>query len=286
MDVDAAYRECQVICQQHARTFAFACRFLPSQRRRAVWAIYAYCRIADDIVDTATDGSVLRQLADWRDELLRAYDGAPRHPVLIAYADALTRFPVPLAPALELLEGLTSDMLPPMYDAWPALRHYCYQVASTVGLLTLPILGTDSNEARDRAIDLGIAMQMTNILRDIGEDARMNRIYLPREDLRRFGYSAMALQQGLIDHAFRDLMRFQIERTRGYYAQAEPGIRWLDRSARLPVLLASALYRQILTRIERNDFDVFSKRAHLTTTAKIGHGLLTMRRLPNLLSEP
>jgi phytoene synthase len=279
--LDAAYAECRAICERSAKTFSLACRFLPTSKRRAIWAIYAFCRHADDLVDTPDAGGARMALHAWRDELLRAYDGAPRHPIMVAYADVLRTYPLPLQPALDLLSGIEMDLTPRRYEDWDELRQYCYAVASTVGLLTLPVLGHNSPEAADRAVELGLAMQLTNILRDVGEDARLGRVYLPLSEIRRFGYSVDRLMQGTVDDAFRDLIAFQIERARDQYARARPGIGLLDRNARLPVHLASVLYSRILNRIEANDFDVFSQRAHLTLAEKVVHGLLALRQLPS-----
>jgi phytoene synthase len=151
-----------------------------------------------------------------------------------------------------------------------------------VGLLTLPILGYRSARALEHAIDLGRAMQLTNILRDVGEDARRGRVYLPVDEMRRFGYSMSRLMDGIVDDAFRELMAFQIDRARDLYDRARPGIALLDPSARLTVHLASVLYGQILNRIEANDCDVFSRRAHLSLPAKLYHGLMAVRQLPGL----
>jgi phytoene synthase len=283
---DVAYATCQQICRGHARTFYLACRLLPTVKQRAIWAVYAFCRHADDLVDRPRAEPAAIALAAWRDELLRAYDGCPTHPITVALADVLRTYPIPLQPALDLLAGVEMDIAPRLYATWEDLRLYCYRVAATVGLLTLPVLGARSPEASTYAVDLGLAMQLTNILRDVGEDARMGRIYLPLDEMRRFGYSTARLRAGQIDPSFRGLMRFQIERARDYYARAQPGIRLLDPDARLPVHLASALYGQILNQIEANGCDVFSRRAHLSTMAKLYHGLLAVRYLPSLSSRP
>jgi phytoene synthase len=235
-----------------------------------VWAVYAFCRTADDIVDRiAPARERLAALDAWERRLRDAYSGIADEPVFTAFADAARRFSVPIEPALDLLRGARSDVTVDRYESYAALRDYCYLVASTVGLLVMPILGTISPEADGYGIELGRAMQMTNILRDVGEDARMGRIYVPAEDLRRFGCDEASILAGVLDDRFVALMRFEIERVRALYREAEPGIALLAPESRYTVRLALALYRGILDRIERNGYDVFRLRAHVPTGAKL-----------------
>jgi phytoene synthase len=265
-----AYDYCRRIIQQIARTFYYGSLFLPEQKRRAAWALYAFCRVADDIADEPDlYPEPLSALAHWRADLLGAYDGKPRGPVMRAWADALTRWPVPLQPALDLLDGVEMDVRGGAYATFEDLRLYCYRVAGTVGLLTAPILGYDDAHAPEAAVDLGIAMQLTNILRDIGEDRARGRIYLPADEMAAFGYGRDELERGVVNAAFINLIEFQIARAETYYERGMAGIALLHPDARLAITLSGELYRAILYRIRRNHYDVFTQRAHIPLTGKL-----------------
>ncbi len=240
-----------------------------------MWAVYAFCRTADDIVDRiAPANERLAAVDSWEAQLLSAYDGNPADPIYVAFADAAGRFGIPVQPALDLLRGARMDITVRRYATYADLRQYCYLVASTVGLLVMPILGTLTDEAHEYGVALGRAMQMTNILRDVGEDALMGRIYLPQEDMARFGYSEEKLLAGTIDEGFIALMSFQIERVRAMYLEAEPGIAMLAPESRYTVRLALHLYRRILNAIELNGYDVFTRRAYVPFRTKMLSALL------------
>jgi phytoene synthase len=267
---DDCYRTCGAITRTHSKTFHLSSLFLSAAQRRAVWAVYAFCRTADDIVDRIAPARERLDAIDaWERKLIGAYDGRASDPIFIALSDAAQRFAIPLKPALDLLRGARMDVTVSRYATYDALREYCYLVASTVGLLVMPILGTRSPEAVGYGIALGRAMQMTNILRDVGEDARMGRIYVPADDLQRFGCTEAAILAGVVDEAYLALMQFQIERVRALYAEAEPGIALLAPESRYTVRLAFTLYRGILARIESNGYDVFRRRAYVPLRAKI-----------------
>ncbi|HEY0381023.1 MAG TPA: squalene/phytoene synthase family protein [Candidatus Elarobacter sp.] len=284
-ELAACYRACGAIARVHSRTFYLSSLFLSPAKRRAVWAVYAFCRTADDIVDRITPARErLAALDAWERKLFDAYDGRATDPTFIALADAAHRFAIPIAPALDLLRGARMDVTVRGYATFEELQTYCYLVASTVGLLVMPILGTHSPEASRYAIALGRAMQMTNILRDVGEDARMGRIYLPAEDLRRFGCDESTIAAGIVDERFVALMRFQVERVRSLYGEAEPGIALLAPESRYTVRLALSLYRGILGRIEGNRYDVFTRRAYVPFAAKLLTALGVAAFLPG--SEP
>ncbi len=269
-DPRAAYDTCRDVTRVASKTFYLASRFLSPRKRRAVWAVYAFCRTADDLVDsTAPPGDRLAAIEALERALLAAYDGSTSDPIFVAYADASRRFDIPLDPALALLRGARMDITIRRYGTYDELCHYCYLVASTVGLLVSPILGARSPEALEYGVMLGRAMQLTNILRDVGEDASLGRVYLPGEDLARFRYSEENIFRGVVDDEFVALMRFQIERVRGVYAAAEPGIALLSPDSRYTVRLALSLYRRILDEIERNGFDVFARRAYVPLRAKV-----------------
>ena len=279
--LDACYRYCGEIAGFHSKSFALSCRFLPLPKRRAVWAVYAFCRTADNIVDRdAPAAERLAAIDAWEAELSAAYAGHAHDPIFVAFADASERYGVPLAAARDLLRGARMDVTVSRYASYDDLRRYCYLVASTVGVLVTPILGALDAGAIDDAVVLGHAMQMTNILRDIGEDARMSRIYLPADEMTRFGYTESDLFAGTVDERFIALMKFQIERARGLYRDAEPGIARLQPDSRYSVDLALHLYRGILAAIEANGYDVFRRRAFVPLRAKIGTALaLALRRL-------
>ncbi len=269
-DLDGAYRLCGQIARFHSKTFHLSSLFLSPVQRRAVWAVYAFCRTADDIVDRIAPARQRLDAIDaWERKLLDAYDGRASDPIFMAFADAAERFGISIGPALDLLRGGRMDVTVRRYETYDALSEYCFLVASTVGLLVMPILGTVSPEASRYGIALGRAMQMTNILRDVGEDARMDRIYLPAEDLHRFGCGESHILGGLVDEPFVALMKFQIERVRSMYREAEPGIALLAPRSRYTVRLALSLYRGILDRIEANRYDVFTRRAHVPLAAKL-----------------
>jgi phytoene synthase len=280
LTLDACYQQCGEIARRHSKSFFISSRFLPVAKRRAVWAVYAFCRTADDIADReGAAGERLGAIDAWEAQLRAAYAGRANNPIFVAFADAAARYDVPLQAALDLLHGTRMDVTVERYGTYDDLRGYCYLVASTVGLLVTPILGVVDDAAVHDAAALGHAMQMTNILRDVGEDARMRRVYLPAEELSRFGYTEADLFAGVVDERFVALMHFQIERTRQLYRDAEPGIARLQPESRYAVRLALHLYRGILGAIEANRYDVFTRRAHVSLQAKLATALsLYIRR--------
>lgn len=268
-ELEQAYRACRELTKTASKTFYMASLFLGPEKRRAIWAIYAFCRTADDVVDQNTPAAArLATIDELERKLIAAVHGYAVEPNFVAYHDATKNFDVPLEPALDLLRGLRMDITIRRYPTYESLLDYCYHVASTIGLLVAPVLGY-SNGALEYAVALGRAMQLTNILRDIGEDARMGRIYLPSEDLARFGYCESNVFEEVIDDSFVALMQFQIARVRKLYASAEPGIDLLSPESRYTVRLALALYSRILRAIELNRYDVFGKRAYVPFRSKV-----------------
>lgn len=268
-DLEQAYHVCRDLTKDASKTFYMASLFLGPEKRRAIWAIYAFCRTADDIVDRNTLAPErLASIDELERKLTAAVRGYASEPIFVAYHEASRNFDVPLEPALDLLRGLRMDITIRRYPTYESLLDYCYHVASTIGLLVAPVLGYSSG-ALEYAVTLGRAMQLTNILRDIGEDARMGRIYLPSEDLARFGYSESNVFEAVIDDSFVALMQFQIARVRKLYAEAEPGIALLAPESRYTVRLALALYSRILRAIELNRYDVFNKRAYVPFRSKV-----------------
>ena len=271
---------CRDIARDHGKTFYFACQLLPPARRRAVHAIYAWCRTADDVADD--DGHVDRASAHGRlDACLESIEH-PRDPVSRAFSWVLQHWNIPKHPALDLINGIRMDLDHDGFDTWEDLRHYSYCVAGTVGLMTAPVLGCCNDTALPYAVDLGIAMQLTNILRDVAEDARIGRLYLPREDLHRFGVSPESILALQPDGDFAQVMRFEIDRARNLYEQARPGISALSLPGQLATLSGSHLYSKILERIEDRGYDVFDGRATVSISAKIRELPIVMASLVRL----
>lgn len=261
------WASCDDVLRAHARTFSFGSYFLPKHRRRAIAAAYAYCRIADDLVDCAPrDGldAIMLGLDAWEREL-----DAPRHPVAVAFAFARDQFGVPEQPVRDLLRGVRMDLVPRRYETWAQLREYCYHVAGTIGLISAPIFGCSDEAALPHAVDLGVAMQLTNILRDVAEDAAIGRLYLPLEDLLAFAVDPESVLQLRPNGRFTELIEFEIERARELYRSARLGIPALCPSGQLTTLAISHLYSQILHRIEAQRYDVFVGRAFVPTHRKL-----------------
>lgn len=269
--LDAAYAECRAVMRHHAHAFYFSSRLLPAEKQRAIWAIYAVCRASDDLVDRAPvgtpTGDLLVAINRWEQRLRDADETIP---LIRAFTDTRRRYNVPMQPLWDLLEGVRADLTRHRYATWADLERYCYCVASTIGLLVTPVLGYDgAEETLAYAARLGIAMQLTNILRDVGEDAGMGRVYLPQDEMAAFGYSDEKVAAGVVDEHFRRLMRFQIARARDLYRTSTPAIARLHRSSHLPIHAAATLYGGILGRIEALDYQVYTYRAHLRKRDKV-----------------
>ena len=260
-------------CQQKAAasgsSFYYAFLFLPAERRRAITALYAFCREVDDVVDDGTDAQLAAtKLAWWRVELGNLFAGRPQHPVTRALLPFLQKYSLSQERLAEIIDGMEMDLRQSRYLDWPALETYCYRVAGVVGLLAAAIFGYRDERTLDYARRLGIAFQLTNIVRDVGEDARKNRIYLPMEDLQRFGVPAADILQAKDTPAFRELMRFEAQRARGYYDQAMAVLPAVDRRAQRPGLVMAAIYRALLREIEDDGFRVLAQRTSLTPLRK------------------
>jgi phytoene synthase len=275
-----AYIACRAITRHHSKSFFLATRLLPAAKRRAMEALYAFCRTSDDTVDMSLDGA--DGLARWVALIQRPWPPVDQ-PVLVAWDDACLHYDLPFDLVRELLAGVAMDLSVQRYETFAELWVYCYRVASVVGLLSMRIIGYQPG-AESYAIRLGIALQLTNILRDVGEDGQRGRIYLPLEDLRRFKISESEVLNGVNDRRFQALMRFQIERAEALYRASWPGILLLNPDGQLAVAAAALLYRGILGKIVANDFDVFTQRAHLSTGEKlmmlpvVHHKLQRLRR--------
>lgn len=269
----AAYAHCDALTAEHSRSFYLASSLLPADKRRATRALYAFCRITDDIVDRF-DGNTTATLAAWRRRALAA-DPPDDDPVAVAWADTRARYRIPLRYAEQLIEGVAQDITSTRYTTFDELATYCYGVASTVGLMSMHVIGYAGPAAVPYAIKLGVALQLTNILRDVGEDWGSGRLYLPQEELATFGVSEGELHAGRVNERWRAFMRFQIARNRRLYEEAWPGIGLLDADGRFAIAAAADVYRAILDDIEAHDYDVFGRRAYVSRWGKL-------RRLPRL----
>jgi phytoene synthase len=264
----AAYRHAERVTADHSKSFHFASGLLPEEKRSAVRALYAFCRTVDDIVDESVDEERESKLDYWRG-MIEHGSFLDDDLVAAAWADTLTRYHIPRHYALQLIDGVNRDLTQSRYQTFEELATYCYGVASTVGLMSMYIVGFKSGDAVPYAIKLGVALQMTNILRDIGEDFRNGRLYLPREELVFYGIREQDIAEGRITDNWRQFMKFQIERTRQIYAESWTGVKMLEREGQLAIGAASVFYQGILDDIEKHDYDVFTRRANLSALGKV-----------------
>ncbi len=262
-----AYQHCRDITRRHSRTFFIASSLMRTEHRPAIRALYAFCRVSDDIVDR-NDGDRAAELRAWRQRSLSGHPPADDL-VALAWADTCTRYHIPRQYAEQLLDGVAGDLNPQRYETFADLSHYCYAVASTVGLMVMHIVGYAGNDAIPYAVKLGVALQMTNILRDVGEDWRNGRLYLPQAELAAYGLSDANVAAGRVDDRWRAFMRFQIDRTRQLYAEALPGVALLGGGSRFAIQAAAELYAAILDDIEVHDYDVFNRRARADDRRKL-----------------
>lgn len=261
---------CQERAAQSGSSFYYSFLFLPPERRQAITALYAFCREVDDVVDECHDVQLAQTKLDWwRGEVERIYAGTPSHPVGLALKDIIGRFALPREQLLEVIEGMRMDLNQTRYLDFKNLQLYCYRVASVVGLMSAEIFGHEDPATLDYAQDLGLAFQLTNIIRDVGEDARRGRIYLPIDELQRFNVPARDILEARHSDNFRKLMQFQAERAEHYYDQALGRLPATDRKAQRPGLIMAAIYRTLLREIVRDDFLVLDRRTSLTPLRKI-----------------
>ena len=261
---------CQEKASSSGSSFYYSFMFLPPERRQAITALYAFCREVDDVVDECHDLQVAQTKLDWwRNEVRQVYGGQPQHPVGQALKDVIQRFPLPMEQLLEVIDGMQMDLNQTRYLDWKALNLYCYRVASVVGLLSAEIFGYTNRQTLKYAHDLGLAFQLTNIIRDVGEDARRGRIYLPVDELQRFNVPARQILDAKHSDNFRELMAFQAARARQLYDQAFAQLPAEDRKAQRPGLIMAAIYRTLLDEIEADGFLVLDRRTSLTPLRKV-----------------
>jgi len=283
-DLEQAYEACRVETERWAKTFYLGTLLMPPAKRRAIWAIYVWCRRTDELMDSPEAqalpvAELSSRLDVWEQRTRELFAGQVRDGLDRVMADVIENYPQPLEAYLEMIEGQRMDLAKHRYADFAELEQYCFRVAGTVGLMTQEVMGLDPAyttapwserpDTSEAAVALGIANQLTNILRDVGEDRGRGRIYLPQEDLQRFGYSEAELMAGTLNDNWRALMAFQLERAREWFARSEAGVRWLAPDARWPVWTSLRLYRGILDAIERLDYDVFNHRAYVPRVGKL-----------------
>lgn len=283
VSVEDSYELCRQITARYSKTFYLGTQLMPEAKRRAIWAIYVWCRRTDELVDGPGASATTPETLDrWEEHLESIFAGYPLDDLDVALVDTLSSFSMEIEPFRDMIAGQRMDLYRSRYETFEELKLYCYRVAGTVGLMSTAVMGVDTSRAatrwnwhwdakspKEEAIALGIANQLTNILRDVGEDARRGRIYLPLEDLALFNYTEQDLFNGVVDERWRELMCFQIQRARKFYTNAEQGISVLNPDIRWPIWAALMLYRKILDAIERNHYDVFRKRAYVSTPRKL-----------------
>ncbi|HVB48058.1 MAG TPA: presqualene diphosphate synthase HpnD [Burkholderiales bacterium] len=261
---------CQRKAAASGSSFYYAFLFLSPARRRAITALYAFCREVDDVVDECSDAQLARsKLAWWRTEVANLFADHAQHPVTRALAPALEPFGITAERLNEIIDGMEMDLTQARYADFAGLERYCYHVAGVVGLLAAGIFGYRDTRTLEYAKQLGIAFQLTNIVRDVGEDARKGRIYLPLEDLQRFGVPAADILAARASPAFAELMRFETRRARSFYERALELLPQADRRTQRPGLIMAAIYRALLGEIERGGFDVLERRTSLTPLRKL-----------------
>lgn len=260
-------------------SFYYSFLFLPRAKRDAIYAVYALCRAVDDIADDPGDVEAkAERLKGWREELDRCYAGRPTHPITRALRDCLNRYPIPKGYFDELIAGVEMDLTVTRYPTIADLARYCYRVASVVGLICIEIFGYRREATKEYAINLGLALQLTNILRDLKTDGRRGRIYLPQEDLERFGYSEDDLLHCRYTPGFLPLMRFEADRARDYFRRAAESLPSEDRKNMAAAEIMGRIYRETLETIARKEFRVFEDRIALSRARKICLALTTWAR--------
>ena len=281
--LDQAYEICRKETQQWAKTFYLGTLLLPQEKRKAIWAIYVWCRRTDEIMDsveasTKSQDELSDNLDEWEENTKNVFKGNIKSELDSVLLDTIEKYPQSIQPYLDMIDGQRMDLNKFRYKDFDELKLYCYRVAGTVGLMTQNVMGIDSAytsapwsampDPSEAAIALGIANQLNNILRDVGEDRHRGRIYLPQADIEKFNYSEEELLKGKINNQWKALMNFQLTRAREWFQKSEDGIKWLSSDARWPVWTSLRLYRGILDSIERLDYDVFNNRAFVRNSVK------------------
>jgi phytoene synthase len=258
------------VTRKSRSNFYYSFLFLAKEKREAMYAVYAFCRSVDDIADGQASGAEKRgRLDEWRRELDRCYEGKPGHPISVRLAQSMRCFPIPKELFEELIAGVEMDLTQHRYPTFRDLYEYCYRVAGVVGLMCIEIFGYRNPKAKDYAVNLGVALQLTNIMRDVRVDAERGRIYLPQEELARFGYTEEELLRGAYTPTFVELMRFSAARARRYFQNARELLAAEDRRSLVAAEIMGAIYYQLLEAIEASGYRVFDRTITLPTTHKL-----------------
>lgn len=261
---------CQQKAAQSGSSFYYSFLFLPEKQRRAITALYAFCREVDDVVDECLDATVARtKLQWWRDEIGRLFEGVPQHPVTKALAESGKDFNLPAEHFLEIIDGMEMDLNYNSYPSFNELSLYCHRVASIVGIMSVEIFGYENRQTLKYAHDLGMAFQLTNILRDIGEDIQRGRLYIPADEMMRFGVSAEDLAQKRMTKQVVQLLEFQAKRAQEYYTAAFSHLPDVDRYRQRSGIIMAAIYQTLLTEITKTGYQVLSQRIALTPVRKL-----------------
>ncbi len=272
--LEESYRHCEFVAKTQARNFYFSFLTLPPERKAAMCAIYAFMRYSDDVSDEAAEDQTKEiEMRAWREALDRAFAGDyGDSKILPAFHDTVKKYDIPARYFHELIDGTEMDLTKTRYETWDELHQYCYRVASVVGFVCVHVWGFDDGNgaALKHSESCGLAFQLTNILRDIGEDAERGRVYLPQEDLRRFGVTDSDLASGKMTEPIRSLIKFETERARAFYADAQKLSPYVHAPGRPTLSIMIRIYRGILRSIEKQNYDVFSHRARVSTPKKLG----------------
>ncbi|XP_022981338.1 phytoene synthase 2, chloroplastic-like [Cucurbita maxima] len=274
--LDEAYSRCGEVCAEYAKTFYLGTQLMTPERRRAVWAIYVWCRRTDELVDGPNASHITpKALERWEKRLTDLFEGRAYDMYDAALSDTVSKYPVDIQPFKDMIEGMRLDLRKSRYENFDELYLYCYYVAGTVGLMSVPVMGlapeskASVESVYNAALALGLANQLTNILRDVGEDARRGRVYLPQDELAQAGLCDDDIFRGKVTEKWRSFMKGQIKRARMFFDEAEKGIGELNEASRWPVWASLMLYKQILDSIEANDYDNFTKRAYVGKAKKL-----------------
>nr|AIT98180.1 phytoene synthase [Medicago sativa] len=294
--LNSAYDRCGEVCAEYAKTFYLGTQLMTQERRKAIWAIYVWCRRTDELVDGPNASHITPAALDrWEQRLTDVFECRPYDMFDAALSHTVSKYPVDIQPFKDMIEGMRMDLRKSRYNNFDELYLYCYYVAWTVGLMSVPVMGiapeskASTESIYNAALALGIANQLTNILRDVGEDARRGRVYLPQDELAQAGLSDEDIMRGKVTDKWRNFMKGQIKRARMFFDEAEKGVSELSSASRWPVWAALLLYRQILDSIEANDYNNFTKRAYvgkvnklLSLPAAYGTALLGPKKLTKL----
>ncbi|KAJ1388001.1 Trans-Isoprenyl Diphosphate Synthase, head-to-head [Sesbania bispinosa] len=274
--LNEAYDRCGEVCAEYAKTFYLGTQLMTQERRKAIWAIYVWCRRTDELVDGPNSPHITPTALDrWEQRLTDVFEGRPYDMYDAALSHTVSKYPVDIQPFKDMIEGMRMDLRKSRYQNFDELYLYCYYVAGTVGLMSVPVMGiapeskATTESIYNAALALGIANQLTNILRDVGEDARRGRVYLPQDELAQAGLSDDDIFRGRVTDKWRNFMKGQIQRARMFFDEAEKGVAELNSASRWPVFASLLLYRQILDSIEANDYNNFTKRAYVGKVKKL-----------------